>query len=664
VTKQTDSPRVRAGGLVTIAFLKAQLDAGSDHLGLFEPLVINVINHITTESFTTEDVQVALASMHNVSMPWQVVSTLLKRASKNYLERRDGRYRKIPGKKIPQLDVDAEKARIEASQRRLAEALIVHAETRKVKIQSTDDAIGILFRFLESEQIALLLNGNKIVIDGPVTGDSDRAIVAEFIQGLVLSNHSLLLVLREMLEGLVLYKAAFLPDFDTGNRRFRDTRVVFDSSLVRKALGYEGPEMKNLLMQTVGVFKASGIECIVFDKTLEEIRRILDVYEGKLASTKGCESLKQGPMTRTFLINCYSPSDVREMSALLSRDVTKLGFRILDIPAHIKEYTSDERKLADRLQNPIAPKTDIEPRIIHDIDCITGVLTLRRGHRSVRLEDARAVFASDSSLVIRSSQLWWTEDEKEAGVPPIVHIRALTNLVWLKKPRLCADLKVQELVALCGAALLPRQATWDCFLRHLDSLLLSNRITSDAVAAIVVSSMSDHMLKDIEFEDVDPCDIDAVTLDQVVERVKESYKVENQTNVQSIKEEFETRIAQSERERIAAIGRAEAAEEVERKVAEDARKRIISVRERANKWAHRFVLIAQNVINFILILGACVLIFEHPFQHGWIGYLLGISVVVCIIVEFFGWKNHVSEFLRSIEARFGEVIASWLGADL
>jgi hypothetical protein len=133
--------------------LKAKLDEGSDHLGLFEPLVINVINHIKTESFTTEDVQVALASMHNVSMPWQVVSTLLKRASNNYLERRDGRYRRIPGKKIPQLDVEAKKAQIEDSQRRLAEALIAHAETRKVKIQSTDDAIGILFRFLESEQI-------------------------------------------------------------------------------------------------------------------------------------------------------------------------------------------------------------------------------------------------------------------------------------------------------------------------------------------------------------------------------------------------------------------------------------------------------------------------------------------------------------------------------
>ena len=38
----TDTPTVTPGGLVTVAFLKARIDEGADHLGIFMPLVHDV----------------------------------------------------------------------------------------------------------------------------------------------------------------------------------------------------------------------------------------------------------------------------------------------------------------------------------------------------------------------------------------------------------------------------------------------------------------------------------------------------------------------------------------------------------------------------------------------------------------------------------------------
>jgi len=298
---------------------------------------------------------------------------------------------------------------------------------------------------------------------------------------------------------------------------------------------------------------------------------------------------------------------------------------------------------------------------MHDVDCIAGVLTLRRGRHSSTLEDAHAVFATDSAIVIRKVQTWWTEVERETGIAPIVHIRALINLAWLKKPSLCADLKIQELIALCSAALSPKQATWERFLRHLGNLKRSGKITSDEDAAMLVSRMSDHLLVEAELDSDDPDDIDAVTLDEVVERVKASYATSSEEKIQSMSKNFETRIAQIDQEKRAAVERAEAAE---RAAAAEARRRAISIEDRAGKWAGRLVTCGKYAANALLIIAACELILGHPFHRGWIGVALGIALIFAVVLEFIGWKKHVSEWLREAEVRLKEVFFDWLGGNI
>jgi hypothetical protein len=64
-----EASEVAGGVLVTVAFLKAQMDAGNDHLGIFVPLVLDVIDRLPLSAFTVEDIQLALSTTHNVSCP-------------------------------------------------------------------------------------------------------------------------------------------------------------------------------------------------------------------------------------------------------------------------------------------------------------------------------------------------------------------------------------------------------------------------------------------------------------------------------------------------------------------------------------------------------------------------------------------------------------------
>ena len=164
----------------------------------------------------------------------------------------------------------------------------------------------------------------------------------------------------------------------------------------------------------------------------------------------------------------FSPSDVREMIALLEQEVGAAGFQVATIPRRVSKHVSAEQGLSVRLADPTTGDGRA-PRVVHDVDCVAGILTLREGHRSQNLDDARAVFVSDSPLVIRNVRLWWREDERELSIEPVVHVRALSNFAWLKKPSAGSELKVRELLALwwsgataCASHVGPFHSTPQC----------------------------------------------------------------------------------------------------------------------------------------------------------------------------------------------------------
>ena len=513
-----------------------------------------------------------------------------------------------------------------------------------------------MLRFLEDEQITILLETHFAQPDAADATHRERAVVAEFVHDSVRNDPALLGVLRGLLEGLVLYHAAFLPDLNAAARRFKDLRVLFDSTLVRQALGYEGVAMRNLMRETLDVLKAGGVQCLVLDKTIQEIQRILAMYEARLATAEGVRSLRGIPMARHFLTERYSPSDVREMSALLDREIVSAGFQIMRKPSHVQEYTGGEQELAARLADP-TKNDELAPRVIHDVDCVATVLTLRRGQRSASVDDARAVFATSSPLVIRNVQLWWEEDEQETGIGPVVHIRSLANFAWLKKPALCSEFKVRELVALCAAALRPSSETWERFKRHLDSLQRSNRISSDEVTAVLVSSLSDRMLKEAEIEQDDPSDIDSVTLDEVVNRVTASYAADADRQMKMLTKQYDSKLSEVQAREQAASERAEA---VERSAAEAMRRREILTEGRARQWAKNLTGGCYWALSFVIVAGAIVLIGGHPLHGGLIGVLIGIAIVTFVVLELAGILKHVSDWRGSTEVRLTKHFRRWL----
>ena len=522
-------------GLATVALLKVNFDAGRDHISMFEPFVLDTLAHLHGDGLTADEVRAAVNQRHELSLPVNTVRTVLGRAVKAALQRREGgRYfhtHKEPG--LPDLQLGRQ--RVEERQRRLAEALREASALRGVEVASTEEALGMVLSFLDKYHVSLALHdpagtGRNVASEPVEEAGADRktSVTAAFLREIVLAGGELADVVQEMLEGFILQSTLLLKDISAAARAFKSLRVFFDSGLLLGALGYRGQATEVAAKELLSLLRGTGAFLEVFEPTVREMRRILAVYEHRVGTHQGRLSLYQTDLTRYFLTNHYTPSDIRGIIALLDKDLRALGFNVRDLPPHQHRLTLDEEKLGELLA--ARPGEENVPRVVHDVDCVAGVLTLRGGRTADSLDDAGAVFVTLSGLTVRHTRKWYKE-EGGSGCPPIIHYLLLSNLAWLKRPASASKLKLHELVALCIAALRPSREAWEAFLRHLRKLEESGELSSDVVTAIVASSLTDRIL--IE-EDVDE-DSDAATLSEVVERVRAAYKAEAETEVRKVK---------------------------------------------------------------------------------------------------------------------------------
>jgi hypothetical protein len=689
-SETTSSPR----GLATVALLKARFDEGVDQIDLFMPLVADSIDNLQSNDFIVADVQKLLHERHGIAIPQHTLATLLKRMiRKGFLRREFSRYKRI-GRPKQRQDLLSKKTAIEEQQKTLAREFRTHTSVHGIAIDSDEAALSMILTFLEDNQVAMLLGAEQRHSQGNRLSSRDSRAVAEFAQAILSSRPDLARILQNILEGLVVYNTAFLRDITSTSHQLIGLRVYFDTSIAFELLGYEGEAQAVLARETLNLLKNVGVQGLVFNKTIQEMQSILRTHENKLGTTQGVRALRPTPMSRFMVTNHYTPSDVRQMSALIPTELSRLGIQVAPIPKHIPKYTLDEKKLSEILADKQTHDIE-EPRVVHDVDCVAAILTLRKGIGATSLAGVKAVFASKSKLVITNVQRWYGE-QGETGIGPIVDIRALSNLAWVRKPALAENLKAHELVALCHAALQPSRKTWERFLQHLNSLERNHTLTSDEAVAVVVSEFTDVLLSDVVDED----DIDAATLDEVVDRVRAHYEAEAKKRIEQHEDEAKKRIDSHEAEAKKRLEEQEAEtksriEEHEtaakdrlvklniqeppvvaettshiidshpdqHPVAEDYRQLKLRVEGKSTGLTQLIAKIIYWFVITLVIMGALTLVVGHPFHSGMLGILVGFGLVIFTGMELLGVLQHASHLRTRLESLALPRIRRALGAD-
>ena len=300
-------------GLATVALLKTNYDRGQDHIGMFMPFILDALSAIPEDHFGIEDVRNSVNERHGLDIPAHTLQTLLSRACKEgFLTRAAGTLSKVPHKNISQSTLIQDRDTLIREHNFLAEALQQFAANRQFPLASAEDALALLWDFLELNHVAMLVE-NQPEEQAPAHGKTPnrQRIVAAFLSDAFLSRPDLASIVQRMLEGYVLQNTLLLRDIASAKRRFRNLNVYIDTGIIMSVLGYRGEATRRATLEAFRLLRDTGARIAVFEATLGEVRRILYVYEEHIKTDSGRKSLYPTDVTRFFLTKHFSPSDVR-----------------------------------------------------------------------------------------------------------------------------------------------------------------------------------------------------------------------------------------------------------------------------------------------------------------------------------------------------------------
>ena len=549
--KDNASPESRGNnarrGLATIAFLKARFDAGMDHLGMFQPFVEDAIRVAESDEIELPIVQGIVRDATGLYIPTDVVKTLLRRAARRgLLVRSGGRYFRS-GTQDQDAELRDRIEELERTHRVLASHLRVFASTRGVEIATDDDALAALTEFLDANHIGIVLGQAPDVERLGRRPPFERAIAA-FVANVIEEGGSSYVALEGVVQGLIVQNALLLRDVPTTKRHLDGLTVYFDTGVLLRALGYAGLVEQQVTSESLGLIRAAGARICAFERTVNEVETILRVYERRLGSQEGVRSLHPTAVTYHFLSAKTSPSDIRQMIALLRNSLSKLGVRIRDFPLHVAKHTEDEKALSDVLKDPARPSSDEDPRVWHDVHAIAAVMTLRAGARPKQVWNAKYVFVSGSSQTVSNAARWYRETYP-SGVEPIVHFRSVTNTAWLVRSADASQVPMHELAAVCQAVLRPSADVWSRFVAGLGEMVSSGEVSDDESIAMLANEFT-H----VQLADFDPdSDMEASTIREIVDRVQVEQATRARTELEGEKRR------RQESERAAATAEAHAA---------------------------------------------------------------------------------------------------------
>lgn len=425
--------------------------------------------------------------------------------------------------------------------------------------------------------------------------------------------------------------------------------MFFDTKFLFRALRLAPDSYVTAAREALRVLRQANARTSVFSATIDEMDGVLAAMERLLGTSIGIRQIRPTELGRFLVSRHYQPGDVAEARVLLKKNIGQLGLTIRALPARIPRYVLGEKSLARCLMR--VDQTESDARVDHDVNVVAAILTLRAGRLCHLLDEARAIFATITTPVVRNVALWYRA-EGGFGIPPVIHQTALSNVAWLKNPKgPAARLKKHELVALCAAALRPTDKMWRRFTEELRRLKTSGNLSSDEEVAALTSHLIDSRLSEIDDEE----DVDAETVQDVIDCVKEEYAEEALRVAHKAIEEKEKGVAAEASRAHVALERARRSEEQSRQ--HDLR--IIQKAEGIARLVGFFFYWGSGVIALVAMLVGSTSLASgfHPVVGVLFGVGIGVAVFISFLSSFAGIS--VKDLRRRVEYYLSERIRTW-----
>ena len=660
--------------LISLAMLKVYWDTRrKDYIDNFVPMVAECIRTSGHDVVSIPTLQQNVRTAFGLRLPQHNLRIILNRIAKLGLILRKDKVYVRDQDALGRLNFDVVQSSVVAMHEQLIASLRSFARERHQLDWTVEDTEKALHSYLETYALLDVADGDD---SREPTGDGESAhfVTGAFVSHLRQSDSKAFEYLETIIKGDILATAIFLPDPSRAVQKFRKTSVYLDTSVLVFALGYAGESRAAPAREMLDVLYQAGADTRCFSHTADEIRSILTACMYRIEKNQLVDSY--GPSIEYFLERGFKASEIRLFVEKLEGNLAGLRVKIVDKPPFESDYMVNEQQLAEHIKKYVAYRAD--NALWRDVGSISGIIRLRGGQDTSRVEDCRAVFVSTNGGLVRAAREFGHSEGVAASVPPALTDHALTNMLWLKLPAQAQDLPRKRLIAASYAATQPDDRLWDKFLGQLAKDRESANVSEEDYYLLRHSLQTRAALMEVTLGEDEA--FTAGTVQEILEIAKENLR-------RGLREQLETEVSarakaerQAEDARQTAKAATTAAEqdkaaaelEYQRALNDISRREELRRTNRRNRsvtWARKTarVLLVLFVLVFVTGTFASYLQGRQEIQRSLIWY--GLAALQAVIV-LFGivssiWGTSVEGIVRSIEHwladRFEKLLAKLSG---
>ena len=468
--------------LATLAVIQVNWsEKRRSYLDQFVPFVLEVMRTAATKRWSDVEIVQGLEDVFGLSLPTRVVDSLLRRASKiKSVSREDNTFLLIANSSAASKSVTAMQADCLRRQAKLIEALVSTVQDTFGLSWAAETAEKALVSYIESHAVPLLAASTRGVsleaAYGPV---GNEYVISYFVSEIARSEPVLFDYLDEMVKGSMLASALYM-NVPHPSRRFENTTLYIDTPLCVRALGLDGEEPRDAVMQVLAMASAQGAHIACFEHTVSEIRGILDaaLYSLRYGRSRGAAV----SLADRFRVAGNTPSDVEKIIDQLRSRLSQVGIEVEDTPDHTARLGVDEEALEGLLATRVGYMFSSAEALHRDLDSLTSVHRLRRGSAPRELEKCKALLVTSNSSLVQVAREFF--DKAKHEWPVAMHDNDVAALLWVKQPQQYPDVPRTQVIADCVTALSPSSDLWESVLKEVERLEAQGQVSAEEVAVM------------------------------------------------------------------------------------------------------------------------------------------------------------------------------------
>ena len=458
--------------LTSLALLKVQIDRGDDYLEYLTPFVLQILHDNDLDPITDTGVSSLLLEQFGLQIPSRSVEIVLRRMAKRFSISRDhGVYRQsgaLPDPNIAPKRMDAER-----HISRVLNGLREFSHETIDPIEDDERAIDAICTFLSEFDITCLrayLRGT-VIPSIEDRNEHDILLVGQYVAHIQRRAPQLFDSFMVMVQGYMLANALLCPDLQESPKTFQGVTFFFDTPLLIEGLGLDGDFKRNASVELISLLSNLGGTVAAFSHTIQELRTILRAIRANLNSP----DVQVDPKVQVGY-QSISRSDLILMDEQIHDRLQDMGVEPTDSPRHLPDFQIDEITFEHVLSGLVSYAN---PRAKdHDINSVRSIYVLRRNRTVPSIEKAGAIFVTHNSSFARAAWEYGQQYDSSVQVSSVVTSFSMANVAWLKAPIGAPNLPQTQMLSVAYAALQPSSELLAKFMKEIDRLEESGRISA------------------------------------------------------------------------------------------------------------------------------------------------------------------------------------------